>query len=63
MAIDEDIAAAAGRVLGTKRLTDTVNQSMREVVAMAARRRLVERLRTCRGTDLDEPEVMSTAWR
>jgi hypothetical protein len=36
---------------------------MREVVAMAARRRLVERLRTMEGMDLDKPDVMSSAWR
>lgn len=62
-AIDDDDAAEASRVLGTKRLTDTVNQSMREVAAMAARRRFVERLREMQGMDLDDPDVMSGAWR
>ena len=63
VAINEELAAEASRTLGTKGLTATVNQSMRGVVAMAAGQRLVERLRTMRGTDLDKPEVMSGAWR
>jgi Arc/MetJ family transcription regulator len=63
IAIDEEVAAAASRTLNTKGLTATVNQSMREVVAMAARRRFVERLRTMDGMDLDDPDVMSQAWR
>jgi Arc/MetJ family transcription regulator len=63
IAIDEELAAEAGRALGTKGLTATVNQSMREVVASAARRRFVERLRSMEGMDLDKPDVMSQAWR
>ena len=63
ISIDEDAAAAASRVLGTKGLTETVNQSMREVAAMAARRRFVERLRRMDGMDLDDADVMSRAWR
>lgn len=63
IAIDDEVAAEASRTLGTRGLTATVNQAMREVVAMAARRRLVERLRTMDGMDLDKPDVMSHAWR
>jgi Arc/MetJ family transcription regulator len=63
IAIDDEVAAEASRTLGTKGLTATVNQSMREVVAMAARRRLVDRLRAMEGMDLDNPDVMSQAWR
>ncbi|HZS16280.1 MAG TPA: type II toxin-antitoxin system VapB family antitoxin [Candidatus Dormibacteraeota bacterium] len=63
IAIDDEVAAQASRTLGTRGLTATVNQSMREVVAMAARRRLVERLRAMDGMDLDDPDVMSRAWR
>lgn len=63
ISIDEDAAAEAGRVLGTKGLTETVNQSMREVVAMEARRRFVDRLRRMEGMDLDDPAVMAQAWR
>lgn len=63
IAIDENAAAEASRVLGTKGLTETVNRSMREVVAMAARRRFVDRLRRMDGMDLDDPDVMAGAWR
>lgn len=63
IAIDEIAAAEAARVLGTKGLTETVNQSMREVAAMAARRRFVERLRRMDGMDLNDADVMSRAWR
>ena len=63
IAIDDEVAAEASRTLGTRGLTATVNQSMREVVAMAARRRLVDRLRAMEGMDLDDPDVMSRAWR
>lgn len=63
IAIDEAAAAEASRVLGTKGLSATVNQSMREVAAMAARRRFIERLRRMEGMDLDDPDVMSGAWR
>jgi Arc/MetJ family transcription regulator len=63
IAIDEDLAALAGQALGTRGLTATVNQAMREVVALAARRRFVERLRAMDGIDLVDPEVMSGAWR
>ena len=61
--IDEAAAAEASRVLGTRGLTETVNRSMREVAAMAARRRFVERLRRMDGMDLDDPDVMAGAWR
>ena len=63
IAIDDEVAAEASRILGTKGLSATVNQSMREVVAMAARRRVVDRLGEMKGIDLDNPEVMSHAWR
>ncbi len=63
IAIDDHVAAAAGQALGTQSLTQTVNESMREVVAMAARRRVVDRLKSMEGMDLDKPEVMAEAWR
>ena len=63
IAIDEVAAAEARRVLGAKGLTETVNQSMREVAAMGARRRFVDRLRRMDGMDLDDADVTSRAWR
>jgi Arc/MetJ family transcription regulator len=63
IAIDDEAAAAAGLALGTVSLTATVNAAMREVAAMASRRRMVDRLTSMDGLDLDKPEVMDTAWR
>jgi Arc/MetJ family transcription regulator len=63
VAVDEGLAAEAGRLLGTTTLTATVNQAMREVLAAAARRKLVDRLRRMDGLELDNPDVMSVAWR
>ena len=51
------------RVLGTRGIRDTVEGAMDEVLAIRARRRLVERLRTMDGLELDDPEVMAKAWR
>lgn len=63
IAIDRGAAEAAQTELGTKTLGDTVNASLREIGARAARRRLVERLSTGLGTDLANPHVMRSAWR
>ena len=63
VAIDDDLAADAGRALGTSTLTDTVREAMRLAVATAARRRVVARLSTMRGLDLDDAAVMRQAWR
>lgn len=38
--LDADLVQEAADVLGTTRTTDTVHQALREVVALAARRRL-----------------------
>ncbi len=63
VAIDDRLAAEAGKALGTATLTDTVRESMRLVVATSARRAFVERLSSMRGLDLDDPSVMNRAWR
>jgi Arc/MetJ family transcription regulator len=60
--IDEESLAAAARVLGTKTKKDTVNAALREVTALAARRRDIDRL-TSRGLpDLEDEDVMRAAW-
>ena len=53
----------ARRALGTRGIRDTVEGALEEVLAIRARRRLVERLRTMKGLDLDNPKVMAKAWR
>lgn len=61
--IDDDLVARASAVLGTRGLKATVDAALNEVVAREARMRLVERLRTMDGLDLDDDEVMACAWR
>jgi hypothetical protein len=45
MAIDRDKVDQAREILGTKTLADTVDAALDEVIALAARRRLLERIR------------------
>ena len=61
--IDDEYLAAAQRALGTATKKDTVNAALREVTALAARRRDLQRL-TSRGLpDLEDEDVMRAAWR
>jgi Arc/MetJ family transcription regulator len=61
--IDEQYLAAAQRELGTTTKKDTVNTALREVTALAARRRDLKRL-TSRGLpDLEDEDVMRAAWQ
>lgn len=61
--IDDDLVARASAVLGTHGLKATVDGALKDVVAREARMRLVERLRTMDGLDLDDEQVMAGAWR
>jgi Arc/MetJ family transcription regulator len=61
--IDEHQLEEARRVLGTRTKKDTVNAALAEVVALAARRRDLERFRSGRLDDLGDPEVAMAAWR
>jgi Arc/MetJ family transcription regulator len=61
--IDDEYLAAAQQALGTTTKKDTVNAALREVTALAARRRDLQRL-TSRGLpDLEDEDVMRAAWR
>ena len=61
--IDDEYLAAAQQALGTATKKDTVNAALREVAALAARRRDLHRL-TSRGLpDLENEDVMQAAWR
>jgi Arc/MetJ family transcription regulator len=61
--IDDEYLAAAQQALGTTTKKDTVNAALREVTALAARRRDLQRL-TSRGLpDLEDEEVMQAAWQ
>jgi Arc/MetJ family transcription regulator len=61
--IDTAKLAAAKDILGTKTLTDTVDAALSEVVKLRQRRGLLELLSTPGALELDNPEVMSGAWR
>jgi Arc/MetJ family transcription regulator len=61
--IDEDLVQRAQEALGTRGLKATVDKALQEAVALAARRRAIEQLRTMSGLELDNPEVMAGAWR
>jgi hypothetical protein len=61
--IDTVKVDAAKEILGTKTLTDTVDAALSEVVKLRQRQALVELLFTPGALALDDPEVMSRAWR
>jgi Arc/MetJ family transcription regulator len=61
--IDSAKVNAAKEILGTKTLTDTVDAALSEVVKLQQRRKLIELLSTPGALELDDPEVMSGAWR
>jgi hypothetical protein len=45
LAIDREKVAEAREILGTRTLAETVDAALDEVIALAARRRLMERIR------------------
>ncbi len=61
--VDEQYLAAAQEVLHTETKKDTVNAALREVAALAARRRDLQRLESGSLPDLEDEEVMRGAWR
>ena len=63
LVLDQAKLRRARRVLGTKGIRDTIDRALDEVLALDARRRLVEKLRTMKGLDLDDAKVMAGAWR
>jgi Arc/MetJ family transcription regulator len=61
--VDEENLAAAQQVLHTRTKKDTVNAALREVIALAARRRDLQRLTTGALPDLADDDVMRAAWQ
>jgi Arc/MetJ family transcription regulator len=59
---DEKTEAEVEKVLGTRGLKATVDQSFRTVLALKARMEFIDQLRSMDGLDLDRPDVMSHAW-
>lgn len=62
--IDDRKIARVRKILGTKGIRDTVEGALDEVLAIRARRRVVEQLRTMDGLDEDVlRNVRKEAWR
>lgn len=61
--IDTEALEEARRILGVESYKDTVNAGLREIIAAAARRREIERFTDPRPRDIDDPEIVATAWR
>jgi hypothetical protein len=57
MVIDREKAGQAREILGTKTLAETVDAALDEVIALAARRRLLERIRTDGGVGPSLEEI------
>ena len=61
--VDDEQLAAAQKVLNTETKKDTVNAALRQVIALAARRRDLQRLIAGGLPDLADEEVMRAAWQ
>jgi Arc/MetJ family transcription regulator len=61
--VDEQYLLAAQRALHTETKKDTVNAALREVAALAARRRDLQRLASGGLPDLEDDDVMRAAWQ
>lgn len=61
--IDDAVLEDARRILGTRGIKDTVDAALQVVRAQEARRELAEQLRTLDGLELDDADVMRSAWR
>ncbi len=61
--IDDDLLKEASAILGATTMKEAVNRSLESVVVAARRSRHADRLEGMQGLDLDNPSVMSGAWR
>ena len=61
--VDDEQLAAAQEILKTPTKKDTVNAALRQVTALAARRRDLQRLASGALPDLSDEEVMRGAWQ
>jgi Arc/MetJ family transcription regulator len=61
--VNEEYLAAAQQALHTETKKDTVNAALRAVAALAARRRDLQRLVTGGLPDLEDEQVMRSAWQ
>ena len=63
LTIDDEKIAQARAILGTAGITDTIDAALQETIRRAAAERLIERMSTMDGLELDDPDVMADAWR
>jgi hypothetical protein len=63
LVLDDAKLRRAQKALGTRGIKDTIDRALDEVLALEARRRLVDRLRASRGVDLADEKIMRRAWR
>lgn len=61
--IDVALLDKVRSALGTSTIRETVEEAFLEVLRQRARRDEVDALARMRGMDLDDPEVMTGAWR
>jgi len=62
LVIDDELVRRAQTVLGTRGIKDTVDRALEEVIALGARRALIERLETQRGLDIGDDTLADRAW-
>ena len=61
--LDQELLAQAADILGTTTKKATVNEALRRVVQLEARRRHLEERAAGALPDLSDPAVMRAAWR
>lgn len=61
--IDDRLLSEATAILDASTMKEAVNRSLENVVHSARRHRHAARLAQMKGIDLDDPEVMASAWR
>jgi Arc/MetJ family transcription regulator len=61
--IDDSLLRAVSAILGTSTKKDTVNEALREVVAMQARRHDLDWLRKGPAKQIADPGKREAAWR
>jgi len=61
--IDEELLAAAQKLLGARTVRETLERALLEVVRRQARQEEVRALATMEGMDLADATVMAGAWR
>lgn len=59
---DDDVLSMAQKALGTSGVGDTIDAALEQAIVADPHRDYFDRLRTMRGLDLDDADVMRRAW-